>query len=72
MVDYPYPVYMEIPSRWDNQNLYPLTSSHVSEADSIASITVEIPNDCCSMMDGQLLYLWPWRKFMKAFWPEKA
>jgi len=47
-VDGSYPVYMEIPSRLDNQDLYPLTSSHVSEVDSIASVTVEIPNDCCS------------------------
>ncbi|CAI8597808.1 unnamed protein product [Vicia faba] len=41
--DYPYPVYTEIPSRFDNHNFFPLSSSYVSEADSIASITVKIP-----------------------------
>jgi len=24
------------------------------------------------VMDGQLLYLWPWRKLIKAFWREKT
>lgn len=45
IVDYPYPVYTEIPSRFDNHNFFPLSSSYVSEADSIASITVKIPTD---------------------------
>ncbi|CAI8597805.1 unnamed protein product [Vicia faba] len=48
IVDYPYPVYTEIPSRFDNHNFFPLSSSYVSEADSIASITVKIPTDCRS------------------------
>lgn len=43
--DYPNPVYTEIPSRFDNQNFPPLSSSYVSETDSIASITVKIPTD---------------------------
>ncbi|KAI5406819.1 hypothetical protein KIW84_053187, partial [Lathyrus oleraceus] len=52
IVDYPYPVYTEIPSRFDNHNFFPLSSSYVSEADSIASITVKIPTDCSSSSNG--------------------
>lgn len=44
--DFPYPMYFEMPSRFDNQNLFPLTSSYVSRLDSIASVQVDIPDDC--------------------------
>lgn len=48
MPDFPYPMYFEVPSRFDNQKYFPLSSSYVSKLDSIASVTVDIPDDCFS------------------------
>ncbi|GAU38383.1 hypothetical protein TSUD_147510 [Trifolium subterraneum] len=48
MFDFFDPMHFEIPSRFDNQNFFPLSSSYVSKLDSIASVTVDIPDDCLS------------------------
>nr|WIL59978.1 nodulation protein [Melilotus officinalis] len=48
MFDFLYPMYFKIPSRFDNQNFFPLSSSCVSNFDSSASVTVDIPDDCLS------------------------
>ncbi|RHN68956.1 putative leucine-rich repeat domain, L domain-containing protein [Medicago truncatula] len=48
MFDFLYPMYFKIPSRFDNQNFFPLSSSYVSKLDSVALVTVDIPDDCLS------------------------
>jgi len=48
MFDFMYPMYFKIPSRFDNQNFFPLNLLYVSNFDSIASVTVDIPDDCLS------------------------
>lgn len=39
---------MEVPAGFDNQKFFPLGTSYVSKLDSIASVTVDIPDDCRS------------------------
>lgn len=45
IVDFPILAYSEVQSRFDSQKFFPLSSSYVLKADSIASVTVEIPDD---------------------------
>ncbi|XP_027341812.1 uncharacterized protein LOC113854789 [Abrus precatorius] len=47
-LDWPYPTYLEIQPRFANQFFFPLSTSYVSKLDLIASVEVDIPDDCHS------------------------